>query len=82
MSIGTETKCLICGNTFPNKSKFRPKEYCSDNCKDLSKFLHAFERNLYKVDFKEDYSNKLKSQLFFIANQIKCISKKDKNEKS
>lgn len=78
MSIGTETKCLVCGTIFFSETKFRPKEYCSDNCKDLNKFLNAFERNLYKVDFKEDYSNQFKSRLFLIANHIICISKKDK----
>lgn len=78
MAIVTKTKCLVCGTEFVSKSKFRPREYCSDNCKDLMKFLNAFERNLYKLDFKEDYPNQMKSRLFLIANNIICISKKDK----
>lgn len=78
MSIGTKTKCLVCGTEILSQSKFRPREYCSDNCRDLIKFLNAFERNLFKLNFKEDYSNQLKSRLFLIANNIVCISRKAK----
>lgn len=78
MSIGTKTKCTVCGTEFLLESKFRPREYCSDNCRDLIKFLNAFERNLFKLNFKEDYSNQLKSRLFLIANNIVCISRKAK----
>ena len=78
MSFGTKTICPVCGSEFFSESKFRPKEYCSDNCKDLSKFLNAFERNLFKVNFVADYSNQMKSRIFLIANNIKCIPKKAK----
>lgn len=78
MSNGTKTICSVCGYCFFSESKFRSKEYCSDNCKDLIKFLNAFERNLLKVNFVSDYSNQMKSRIFLIANNIKCIPKKAK----
>ena len=74
--IGTELICPICGNTFVNTSRSRPREYCSDNCKNLNKFLSAFERCLLKVDFKGSCSNKFKGEIMRRANLIRCVPKK------
>lgn len=77
--FGTDLICPICGSTYENKKQGRTKDYCSDNCRDLNKFLSAFETRLLKVDFKSNYSNILKSRLFGIANNLVCVSTKKNN---
>lgn len=73
--FGTDLICPICGASYHNVSKGRTKEYCSDDCRDLNKFLSAFETRLLKIDFKGLTSNRLKSRLFLIANNLHCVSK-------
>lgn len=70
--IGTELKCEVCGTSFINLSKTKPRTYCSDNCKDFSKYQHAMERCLIKINFNGKSSNMVKGDLFRIANNIKC----------
>ena len=66
------TKCKICDTPFEQTSNKRPKEYCSTQCAELCKFLNAFDNRLMKIDFKEKSANRLKSELFQIANKLKC----------
>lgn len=70
--IGTNLKCEVCGTVFVNTSKTKPRTYCSDNCKDFSKFLHAMERCLIQINFNNKAPNQVKGDLFRIANLIKC----------
>lgn len=71
--FGTDLICPICGASYININKGRTKEYCSDNCRDFSKYLNAMERALLKIDFKGKTSNFTKGQLFRIANNIRCV---------
>ena len=73
ISFGTDLKCPVCGTEYKNINKGRTKEYCSDNCRDFTKYLNAMERALLKINFKGKTSNFTKGQLFRIANNIKCI---------
>jgi len=75
--IGTNSKCQVCGHDYENTTKARPKQYCSDNCRNLNKYLHAMERTLLKVDFTGFKANHLKGDIFAIANIIQCKSRKD-----
>ena len=75
-SFGTDLICPICGAVYQNQKKGRTKDYCSDNCRDVNKFLSAFETRLLKVDFKGSFSNSMKSRLFLISNNLHCVSKK------
>lgn len=75
-SFGTDLICPICGAVYQNQKKGRTKDYCSDNCRDVNKFLSAFETRLFKVDFKGSYSNSMKSRLFLLANNLVCVPKK------
>lgn len=73
-AIGTDSICPICGTTFLQTSNSRPKEYCSDNCKDFNKYFHAMERKLIQIKFKGKSSNLIKGQLFRTANLLVCES--------
>jgi hypothetical protein len=75
-SFGTDLICPICGAVYQNQKKSRTKDYCSDNCRDVNKFLSAFETRLFKVAFKGSYSNSMKSRLFLLANNLHCVPKK------
>jgi hypothetical protein len=75
-SFGTVLICPICGASYQNQKKGRTKDYCSDNYRDVNKFLSAFETRLLKVGFKGSYSNSMKSRLFLLANNLHCVSKK------
>lgn len=70
--IGTIYICPICGNDFKQSSKGRTKKYCSSNCKNLVKYLNAFENCLSNVSFVGKYSNIMKGDIFRLANTIKC----------
>lgn len=72
-NIGTVLKCPVCGDSYVNINKGRTKDYCSDYCKDFTKYLHAMERALLKINFKGKTANFTKGQLFRIANNIKCV---------
>lgn len=71
--IGTDLICPVCGASYVNVNKGRTKEYCSDNCRDFTKYLNAMERALLKINFKGKTANFTKGQLFRIANNIKCV---------
>lgn len=74
--IGTEYKCPICGNSFINTNKGKPRIYCSDNCKDFQKYLNALDSKLSKIEFNDNSNAKfLKGELWRLANTIKI--KKD-----
>lgn len=70
--IGTEYKCPICGTSFVNSLKGKPRIYCSDNCRDLNKYLNAVEDKVLNVSFDNSFCSKqLKGQVWRIANLIK-----------
>ncbi len=73
ISFGADLICPVCGAEYKNINKGRTKEYCSDNCRDFTKYLNAMERALLKINFKGKTSNFTKGQLFRIANNIKCV---------
>lgn len=71
MCIGTETKCPICGSIVIQSGKGKPKEYCSESCRNFQKYLDAMERELIKIKFNDSQSAKLvKSDLWRKANII------------
>lgn len=76
IDIGTKSKCTVCGNTFSNNKVGRSREYCSDNCKDLNKYLNAMERHLIKVNFVGTSANFFKGEIMRRANLIVCVSNK------
>ena len=69
--IGTVLTCAICGGDYTNTATARPKDYCSDICRNFNKYKNAMERELLKITFQDNYSNQNKGELFRIANLIK-----------
>jgi len=70
--IGTNTICPICGNNFSCHTRGKPKTYCSDDCRNIFKYINALERLVLKVNFNGKSSNHLKADLFQLANKLKC----------
>ena len=69
MSNGTETNCILCGHIIVQTGKGRTKDYCSDSCRDYSKFISAAETALLKIkSFKPDSIRGIKSQLWSMSN--------------
>ena len=72
MCIGTKTYCPICGAVVIQSGKGKPRDYCSDNCRDTFKYINALERNLNKIDFKnKDCAKQLKGDIWSVSNLIK-----------
>ena len=72
--------CPVCGNPITRKSKFKPFQYCSDNCKDFSKYFEAMEKRLLLVKPTKEARKMLRGQLFGLSNSISIctITKDDK----
>ncbi len=71
MCFGTETICPVCGSSFIQSGKGRTKDYCSDSCRVLNKYLSAVETSLVKVSSIDIESKKrLRSRFFSISNLL------------
>lgn len=69
--IGTKLKCKICHTKFISMTTVRPREYCSDTCKDFNKYFEAMQRKMYEINFQGTSSNELKREFFIISNNLK-----------
>jgi uncharacterized Zn finger protein (UPF0148 family) len=66
-------KCPVCSAPLFRLSGYKPKTYCSGECKDTVNFMSALYKSIDKVLLHADKSSKkkLKGELFRLANQIK-----------
>ena len=86
MNLSTNTHkekkaiCECCGNEFtlPEQAKGgRPKIYCSPECRNLVKYINAFENLTEKINFTERSSKIFRGDLFAIANNLYNKNKKE-----
>ena len=47
-----QSTCVLCGGKLVQTGK-RPPTYCSDNCREFSKFWNAAETRLSKIAFRD-----------------------------
>ena len=70
--LGTQiTFCKVCGLEFEQELKGRYKEYCSQNCKNYTKYFNALERVISSINFQDyRYVKSIKSDLFSVVNNM------------
>jgi len=75
-------ECQVCGNEFEDESKFKPKQYCNDNCVNYNKFRNALEDTLIKMDATKTAKTIIRGDMFRFANLLsKCtVTKKNESE--
>lgn len=62
--------CLICGNTIPEKKSFKPKLYCSENCRNYAKFKNALEKSLILIRPTSESKSIIRGDMFRLANLL------------
>ena len=63
-------KCPICGTEFVPFTAGRPKQYCSDNCKNYFKFKNALEKTISALELDKESTSMIRGDMFRIANSI------------
>lgn len=70
MPINTKFNCRFCGIVITSKiGRGRPRQFCSDSCRDGKKYLEAFYRISDKTNFTEDQRKTLRGDLLTFMNQ-------------
>ncbi|WP_373002190.1 hypothetical protein [Sulfurimonas sp.] len=64
----TNRVCMVCGNDFEDESRFKPRQYCSDNCSDFSKFKEAFEKTILLIEPTPEAKKLIRGDMFRFAN--------------
>ncbi len=65
--------CFVCGKPINQKNNVvmgRPKNYCSDYCRDFQKYFNAMQKALDNIDLDNKHKRKIKGNLFRVANTI------------
>ena len=62
--------CEVCGATKPDTKSFRPRQYCSDNCRNYNKYKNALETAIIKMDAIDGAKKLIKGDLFRLANIV------------
>lgn len=62
--------CQVCGNPITRKTSFKPRSYCSDNCRDFNKYKNAFEDKLLKIKPTKESRKLLRGDMFRLSNSI------------
>ncbi len=65
-----KTQCHVCGNTFDDESIYKPKSYCSDNCRNYMKFKNALERTLLLLRPTKEAKKVIRGDMFRLSNSI------------
>ena len=72
--------CFVCGKPIKQEYKLtrfgyvhigRPKNYCSDDCRNYLKYFNAMQKSLEKIDLDDKHKRKIRGDMFRVANTIK-----------
>ncbi|MDX1809713.1 MAG: hypothetical protein R3331_09255 [Sulfurospirillaceae bacterium] len=69
--------CFVCGNPIISNGKGyrcslgRPKNYCSDTCKDFQKYFNAMQKKLSEINLDDVHKRLIRGELFRVANSLK-----------
>lgn len=70
-----QTFCHTCGNEIIETSKFKPKLYCSVNCRDYMKYKNALEKVLLTLTPTKEAKKIIKGDMFRLSNFVsKCTN--------
>lgn len=62
--------CHICGNEFSDSSFYKPRFYCSDNCRNYYKYKNALERCLINLNPTIGAKKIIKGDMFRLSNFV------------
>lgn len=61
--------CSTCGNPLKETST-KPLTYCSDNCRNYSKFKNALERSIINLECTRSSVSLIRGDMFRLANLL------------
>jgi hypothetical protein len=73
-------KCLVCGKPIKQQTvlvrggfafKGRPKTYCSDHCRDFTKYFNAMQKELDQIELDDEHKRKIRGEMFRVGNSLK-----------
>ena len=78
----SDYKCIVCGNLFPQKTIFKPRIYCGDNCSNHMKYKNALEKSILCIEATSSAKKIIRGDMFRLSNILcKCTNTKaDKND--
>lgn len=62
--------CPVCGNLILKVDKFKPSTYCSDPCRDYSKFRTALENAILKIKPTSEARKLIRGDMFRLCNLL------------
>lgn len=62
--------CHVCGNDITHLSYFKPRSYCSDNCRDYMKYKNALERSILALNPTLEAKKIIRGDMFRLANLL------------
>ncbi len=65
------SKCHVCGCDITHLSYFKPRSYCSINCRNYMKYKNALERCIIALNPTKEAKKIIKGDMFRLAN---CLS--------
>ncbi|QEH06731.1 hypothetical protein [Sulfurospirillum multivorans] len=70
-------KCLVCGKPIIFNDKCyrcsfgRPKTYCSDHCRDFTKYFNAMVKHLDQIELDDEHKRKIRGDISRVGNSLK-----------
>lgn len=62
--------CPICGNPITTIDKYKPSTYCSDPCRDYSKYRTALQNAILKIKPTKDARKLIRGDMFRLCNLL------------
>ena len=70
MIMSFDRICPVCGNPITKIDKFKPSTYCSDPCRDYSKFKSALEKSILKIKPTSNARKVIRGDMFRLCNLL------------
>ena len=61
--------CQICGSKI-EQGKYKPKLYCSDECRNYIKYKNALEKILLVIKFTKEAKKIIRGDMFRLSNSV------------
>lgn len=61
--------CIVCGSHI-NQGFYKPKSYCSDNCRNYMKYKNALERCILSLKPTLEAKKIIKGDMFRLSNIV------------